>query len=313
MTVITISRQLASFGNEIAAALSQKLGWEIISREELFEKIIAHAANRHELHMLKQSAKFFLKPCKFGMTFLEYIDRELHAYAENHPIILVGFGSQVIFASEKDALHIRVIAPKSVRIARIKKRYHVSDEEAEQILTKADLKQKRFVSTIFEIDLKDPTFYNVTFNTGILSVDECTASIHAMLKEHELLIQMEKQEADSEVVCNISDVPVLKNQAEIEFAKLLDMYQIEWKYEPKTFPIEWDAEGNVISAFSPDFYLTNFDTYIELTTMNQKYVTDKNKKVRKLKELYPSINIKIVYKKDFHSLVERFNLNKGTS
>ena len=101
------------------------------------------------------------------------------------------------------------------------------------------------------------------------------------------------------MVCKISDVPVLKNQAEIEFAKLLDMYQIEWKYEPKTFPIEWDAEGNVVSAFSPDFYLTNFDTYIELTTMNQKYVTEKNKKIRKLKELYPGINIKIVYKKDF--------------
>ena len=68
-----------------------------------------------------------------------------------------------------------------------------------------------------------------------------------------------------------------------------------------------DAEGNVILAFSPDFYLTQFDTYIELTTMNQRYVTEKNKKVKRLRELYPGINIRIVYKKDFQSLVERFN------
>ena len=194
MPVITISRQLASFGNEIAAALSQKLGWEIIYREELFEKFIAHVANRHELHMLKQSAKFFLKQCRYGITFLEYIDRELHAYAKNHPVVLVGFGSQVIFCKrERRAAYSRDRAQKRPHCAH-QKRYHVSDEEAEQILTKADLKQKRFVSTIFEIDLKDPTFYNVTFNTGILSIDECTASIHAMLKERELLIQMEEEE-----------------------------------------------------------------------------------------------------------------------
>jgi len=91
----------------------------------------------------------------------------------------------------------------------------------------------------------------------------------------------------------------------------LDMYQIDWQYEPKTFPIEWDAEGNVTMAFSPDFYLTKFDTYIELTTMNQKYVTIKNRKAKKLRELYPGTKIKVVYKRDFYSLIDRYNLGKG--
>jgi hypothetical protein len=85
------------------------------------------------------------------------------------------------------------------------------------------------------------------------------------------------------------------------------MHQIEWKYEPRTFPVEWDAEGNVTLAFSPDFYLVQFDTYLELTTMNQRYVTEKNKKLRRVRELYPGTHIKIVYKKDFQSLVERFS------
>ena len=159
--------------------------------------------------------------------------------------------------------------------------------------------------------MTDSTYYNLTLNTASLSVDECVAAIAAMLKERELLLEIEKQTAETNAISNISEMPVLKNQAEIEFTKILDMYQIDWKYEPKTFPIEWDAEGNVTSAFSPDFYLPNFNTYIELTTMNQKYVTAKNKKVKKLRELYPGINIKMVYKKDFHSLVERFNLSKG--
>jgi hypothetical protein len=61
------------------------------------------------------------------------------------------------------------------------------------------------------------------------------------------------------------------------------MYQIEWKYEPKTFPIEWDRK-ETLPGLQPGFLFGQFDTYIELTTMNQKYVTIKNRKAKKLLE-----------------------------
>src|SRR5450830_1337032 len=85
-------------------------------------------------------------------------------------------------------------------------------------------------------------------------------------------------------------------------AQILDFYRIRWEYEPTTFPIEWDRAGNTIASFAPDFYLPEFDLYIELTTMSQKLVTKKNRKVRRLRELYPDINIKIFYQKDFRAL-----------
>jgi hypothetical protein len=91
-------------------------------------------------------------------------------------------------------------------------------------------------------------------------------------------------------------------------AEILDYYRIAWQYEPKTFPLEWDGEGNAIAYFTPDFYLTEFDTYIELTTMSQKLVTKKNRKVKRLKELYPDVNIKIFYQKDFRRLLARFGV-----
>lgn len=91
-------------------------------------------------------------------------------------------------------------------------------------------------------------------------------------------------------------------------AEILEFYQVNWEYEPTTFPIEWDASGCVIASFSPDFYLPDFDVYIELTTMSQKLVTKKNRKVRRLKELYPDVNIKIFYQKDFRRLMQRFGL-----
>ena len=91
-------------------------------------------------------------------------------------------------------------------------------------------------------------------------------------------------------------------------AEILDFYRINWLYEPKTFPLEWDGKGNVIVSFSPDFYLIDFDLYIELTTMSQKLVTKKNRKVRRLKELYPDVNIRIFYQKDFRALLARFGM-----
>jgi len=91
-------------------------------------------------------------------------------------------------------------------------------------------------------------------------------------------------------------------------AQILDFYGIRWEYEPTTFPIEWNAAGNVIASFSPDFYMPDFDLYIELTTMSQKLVTKKNRKVRRLRELYPDIRIKIFYQKDFRALCFKYGL-----
>ncbi|TDB39051.1 MAG: hypothetical protein D9V44_05145 [Actinobacteria bacterium] len=91
-------------------------------------------------------------------------------------------------------------------------------------------------------------------------------------------------------------------------AQILDFYRIAWEYEPRSFPIEWDGDGNVIASFAPDFYLPDFGLFIELTTMNQKLVTKKNRKVRRLKELYPEINIKILYQKDFRRLLFKYGI-----
>jgi hypothetical protein len=110
--------------------------------------------------------------------------------------------------------------------------------------------------------------------------------------------------------------PVSPDRDTIEFAhpservaaEILDFYRIRWEYEPTTFPIEWDGEGRVVASFTPDFYLPDFDLYIELTTMSQKLVTKKNRKVRRLKELYPEVNVKIFYQKDFRMLLAKYGV-----
>ena len=102
------------------------------------------------------------------------------------------------------------------------------------------------------------------------------------------------------------------HDSERQFAKLLDFYRIDWDYEPTTFDIGWDSDGRTIQRFSPDFYLPEFDLYIEITTLNQKLVTKKNRKARRLMELYPDVRCKILYQRDYVSLLVKYGLEEAS-
>jgi hypothetical protein len=95
---------------------------------------------------------------------------------------------------------------------------------------------------------------------------------------------------------------------EAEFARILDFYGIPWEYEPRTFVLGRDDLGNVTEAFSPDFYLPDQDLYVELTTMQPNQVRHKNRKLRRLRELYPDVNIKLFKRGDIRSLMLKFGI-----
>lgn len=96
--------------------------------------------------------------------------------------------------------------------------------------------------------------------------------------------------------------------SELEFARILDFYQIPWEYEPRTFTLDWDEQGHVREAFSPDFYLPDQDLYIELTTLRPVLMNRKNRKLRRLKELYPDVRLKLVNRRDFTNLLFKYGL-----
>ena len=94
--------------------------------------------------------------------------------------------------------------------------------------------------------------------------------------------------------------------SEAELARILDYYGVAWEYEPRTFPILWNTEGKVVESFSPDFFLPELELYVELTTLKQSLVRRKNRKLRRLRELYPDIRVKLFYGKDFRALMLKY-------
>ena len=102
--------------------------------------------------------------------------------------------------------------------------------------------------------------------------------------------------------------PKFVHPAEAVFAKILDFYGLEWHYEPRTFPLEWDDKGQVTEAFAPDFYLPAQDLYIELTTLRPKLATFKNRRIRRMQELYPEIHVKLIKRREMRDLMVKFGL-----
>jgi hypothetical protein len=98
------------------------------------------------------------------------------------------------------------------------------------------------------------------------------------------------------------------HNSERQFAKLLDFYGIAWEYEPRTFTLDSDKQGLPVQAFTPDFYLPAYDLYIEITTLNQRLVTKKNRKARRLQEMHPDVRVKVLYQRDYLHLLVKYGL-----
>lgn len=310
MTVISISSQIGSLGSNIAGRLSSKRNCVVINRDYVMAYIFT-GINEGQRSRLDESAKFYLSSFRDGKTYKEILldgiaDICDRSSSNNTDVIILGLaGNFLLNELNIDHVSIRVIDSEINRKRRISKRYNMNEVASSETVVVGDRRSKRFVNILFEKDINEMEAYDILINSGKVTEDEGIALIEAFIEARALRKGIEAETTSNDSMNHQKESVVFKNSTEEEFAAILDAYGIEWVYEPKTFPIEWDVTGNIKSAFAPDFYLPRFDMYLELTTMDQKYVTKKNKKLRKVKELYPGTNIRIVYKRDFEELVER--------
>lgn len=314
MAIITISRQNGSLGDEIADALAARLGTIVISRKYALDNFFGEI-NPGTLDRLNESAKFFdMTLPGSDRTYADILVERIRALAsesKDKDLVILGMGGSVLLSGFPGAIHVRVTASETTRLNTIARKYRITADEANEVLDIGDRKHRKFVRTVYGKDITAPEQFDLILNTDRLSVDECVDAIAELARKHDMRVRLAESNDSSKTIDHQTRNIAFKNETEEEFARILSLYNIEWLYEPKTFPVEWDAEGNVTMAISPDFYLPKFNLYLELTTMDQRYVTKKNKKMRLVKELYPGTNIRIVYKKDFNELVDRLKMFGG--
>lgn len=294
-SLLTISRETGSLGDQIAKELAHDLQISYINRDFVLKNWMSEIATKHELHMLEESPGYFLKASSAGITFKEFLENRLKTMVSETPAIISGLGAQILFRDHTSSGHIRIFGSPDKRAQRLMQEHNLVETDAKRILELTDRKHKKYISLLYGQDWSNPQLYDLALNTDHISIHQAVSVLKHFYSLEDPIPETQKNG-------NV----IFKNKSEEEFAKVLDLYDFDWDYEPRTFPLEWDAEGNITKAFSPDFYLPKFDTYIELTVMNQKYTQEKKRKLHLMKKLYPEVNVSIVYRNDFRSLLERF-------
>ncbi len=251
--------------------------------------------------------------------------------AERH-VVVSSTGAELLSRDLAGMLRLHVVAPESVRLSnviedcrqdcrldRAQAKARLREMEAERAL----VRKRRFGQKISR-----PTDFDLVLNARSLSPSEMVDLLEAAVKSQGLLDSGPLQAAAAAEVQfrvrlqlaqfgiaapkrpNIEreDRKEFGHPSEQVFANLLDFYGIAWDYEPRSFPLQWDKDGKVSEAFTPDFYLSEFDLYVELTTMKQANVTRKNRKIRLLRAIYPHVNIQVFYQKDVQDLVTKYGL-----
>lgn len=150
------------------------------------------------------------------------------------------------------------------------------------------------------------TNQDVSFVTAMADLAALALHCNALRQQKEEAQQGRAlAEAEAVTVLRQARPVTFAHPSEEEFAHILDFYRIEWVYEPRSFPLRWDGD-RIAEMFTPDFYLPSLDLYVELTTLKQRLVTEKNRKLRRLRELYPDIKITLLYKRDFDRLLAKY-------
>ena len=315
MGLIAISGQPGCRFEEVARITAQRLDWELVT------------ASRIASLVEKEFAPLATVPDK---AYLDLVASIVARLATSHHLVLTGDGLELLSKQLPGMLRVHIVAPDSVRVGNVMLDERVDRPAARQSIRDREERQRaerkhRFATAALPAHLFDLILNAEQLDTEHLADLVVNAAQSSGQIERGYLSAAAEAQLQFRCRLRLSKhgiVPPDKvalprrsfaHPSEEIFANLLDFYRIPWEYEPRSFPIQWDRDGKVAEAFTPDFYLPEFDLYVELTTMKQSLVTKKNRKVKLLKELYPHINIQVFYQKDFENLIFKYGLADRTA
>jgi cytidylate kinase len=297
-----------------------------------FEEVARITAQRLQFELLTQSRLQYLIAEEFGAdttipdkAYPSLVTSILARVATEHHLVFCALGGELQARHFPGMLRAHVVAPENARIGNLMVDSRLERAAARQLLQEMEAAERADRKAKFGKSKVTADVFDLVVNAETLSTEQIAELIGAAvaaaaLRERGYLSAAAEAQLQFQMRMKLARFgiappdkvslrkKIFANPSEEMFANLLDFYRIAWEYEPRSFPVQWDRDGRVLEAFTPDFYLPEFDLYIELTTMKQAHVTRKNRKVRLLRELYPQINIQVFYQKDFENLIFKYGL-----
>ena len=185
MAIVSISRQVAALGDEIATALADKTGYAFIDRKQIEKKIVELGFPQAKLFKYdERKPGFFASLVKDRDEYLNYLQYAILEEADKGNCILIGRGASSILEDIPNLVSLRFVSRDSVRLERLKKEFTWNDKQAQARIDESDTNRKGFHKSFFNMENEDPQYYLMTLNTSILSIEESVKLIENVIKLH---------------------------------------------------------------------------------------------------------------------------------
>jgi cytidylate kinase len=184
MSAITISRQVGSLGDELAEALARELGWRRVCRDLINRAAVSAGVPQVALAELDELDFFGLRPkAREWRAYQRQVERIIADLAEAGDVVIVGRGGQMALRGRPDVLHVRVVAPLEIRVARLQQEKGISEEAARASLEASGRARERYIRRSYGVRLDDPSLYHLTINTGRLDVPQAVQVLLQALRQ----------------------------------------------------------------------------------------------------------------------------------
>ncbi|MGB5750918.1 MAG: cytidylate kinase-like family protein [Desulfobacterales bacterium] len=183
--VITVAMEPGSGGSLIAQKIAEQLEFDLFHRDIVQQiaktaKIRSTVVNSLEKERLS-GVKDFISSLMEDQyihpdTYLKHLLVVISTIAKHGRAVIVGRGANFILPAE-DIFAVRVIAPLEKRIREVALTYRVTTEEAKRRVIQRESKRKAFVGHSFHADISDPIHYDLTINTGKMSIESAVEAV----------------------------------------------------------------------------------------------------------------------------------------
>jgi len=174
MAVITLSREMGSRGDDVARAVAERLGLRLVGRELINRAAKEAGAPEVALAEIDELGLLGVKPSAAALRhYREKVTAVIHELAAEGDVLLVGRGGQVVLADRADAFHVRIIAPRAMRLALVQARCRVPAEVAAARIDASDAARTGFLKRHFGVRGDEAHLYDLVINMA--HVDAPTA------------------------------------------------------------------------------------------------------------------------------------------
>lgn len=231
MAVITLSRQVAAWGDEVAEALAKKIGYNFVTRKDIEKRIIE--LGFPESKMIKYDERkpgFFASLAKNRDEYLNYVQYAILEAASKKNVIIIGRGAFAVLQEVPNNISIRLVADEKTRISRLEKEFSWDEKQAKQRIQESDSNRAGFHSGFYNVNIDDSSLYHAVLNTGYVEIEQAASIIADIVKES---VTQEDEEKGDKIIQNMLVAQDIVNK--IYFDEKLKIDFIHAKIEDKTF------------------------------------------------------------------------------